>query len=220
MRRITARRSSLVARRSSPGARVAPLDGFRALRYALRITDTNSPTEGTMNRILMVVAMSCLAGSVAAQSGTPTPKPGAGGPRTDLANDEAIRALYGQFVAAWNAHDAKKLASFYAIDGDTMEPDGMVAKGRDEVQKHFAEEHAMAFKDTELKLTVDSVWFLAADVALVDGTYVVMGAVDPNGRPLPPRKGLLHSVLIQEGGTWYVAASRSMIPIPLPWRPK
>jgi uncharacterized protein (TIGR02246 family) len=174
-----------------------------------------------MHRILMVVAMLlCLAGSVAAQPGTPTPKPGAGGPRTDLVNDEAIRKLYGQFVAAWNAHDPKQMASFYTIDGDTTEPDGMVAKGRDEVQKHFAEEHAAAFKDTEIKLTVDTVWFLAADVALVDGTYIVIGAVDPNGRPLPPRKGLLSSVLIKEDGTWHVAASRSMIPIPLPWRPK
>jgi hypothetical protein len=30
----------------------------------------------------------------------------------------------------------------------------------------------------------------------------------------------LTSVLIKEDGTWRVAASRSMIPIPLPWRPK
>ena len=108
----------------------------------------------------------------------------------------------------------------HAIDGDLMEPDGMTAKHRDEVEKHFAEEHAGPFKNTELKLTIDSVWFAGADVALVDGTYMVMGAVDPNGQPLPPRKGLLTSVLIKEDGTWHVAASRSMIPIPLPWRPK
>ena len=29
-----------------------------------------------------------------------------------------------------------------------------MAKGRDEVEKHFADEHAAAFKDTEIKLTV------------------------------------------------------------------
>jgi len=173
-----------------------------------------------MKRILMVAAVLCLAGLAAAQTPAPKAKPGAGGPRSDLANDDAIRALYGKFVAAWNAHDPKAMAAFYAIDGDTMEPDGMSAKGRPEVEKHFAEEHASAFKNTELKLTVDSVWFATADVALVDGTYVVIGAVDPNGQPLPPRKGLLTSVLIKEDGTWHVAASRSMIPIPLPWRPK
>jgi hypothetical protein len=55
---------------------------------------------------------------------------------------------------------------------------------------------------------------------MVDGTYMVIGAVDPNGQALPPRKGLLTSVLIKEDGNWRVAASRSMIPIPLPWRPQ
>jgi uncharacterized protein (TIGR02246 family) len=173
-----------------------------------------------MKRILMIAAALCLAGTVAAQTTTPKAKPGAGGPSSDLANDEAIRKLYGEFVAAWNAHDAQKIASYFTIDGDLMEPDGAAAKGRDEIAKHYAEEHAFAFKNTELKLTVDSVWFITGDVALVDGTYVVLGAVDPNGQPLPARKGLLTSVLIKEHGTWHVAASRSMIPIPLPWRPK
>jgi uncharacterized protein (TIGR02246 family) len=174
-----------------------------------------------MKRVLMIAAMLCLAGgTVAAQSATPKARVGAGGPRSDLVNDETIRKVYAEFVTAWNAHDAKKMANMYAIDGDLMEPDGMTAKHRDEVEKHFAEEHAGPFKNTELKLTIDSVWFAGADVALVDGTYMVMGAVDPNGQPLPPRKGLLTSVLIKEDGTWHVAASRSMIPIPLPWRPK
>ena len=172
-----------------------------------------------MQRILIVTALFCVTGVALAQT-TPRVKPGAGGPRSDLVNDDAIRKLYADFTAAWNAHDAAKLASFYTIDGDTVEPDGVTAKGREEVEKHFATEHGAAFKDTELKLTVDSVWFISADVALVDGTYAVVGAVDPNGQPLPPRKGLLTSVLLKEHGAWHVAASRSMIPIPLPWRPR
>ena len=171
-----------------------------------------------MKRILLVTALLCVTGAAVGQ--TPKARPGAGGPRTDLVNDEAIRKLYADFTAAWNTHDAAKLASFYTIDGDTVEPDGVTARGHDEVEKHFATEHAAAFKDTELKLTVDSVWFISGDVALVDGTYAVVGAVDPNGQQLPPRKGLMTSVLLKEHGTWHVAASRSMIPIPLPWRPR
>jgi uncharacterized protein (TIGR02246 family) len=171
--------------------------------------------------MFVLLAAAVLAASEAqAQANTPKPHPGAGGPRSDVANDAAIRKLYGEFTAAWNAHDPKKMASFWALDGDTIEPDGMVAKGRPEVERHFAEEQAAAMKDSTLKLTVDAVWFVSADVALVDGTYVVLNAKDPNGRPLPPRKGLVSSVVIREDGTWHVAASRSMIPIPLPWRPK
>jgi uncharacterized protein (TIGR02246 family) len=172
-----------------------------------------------MKQMLLIAVLLVVAGGVRAQSDTPKPHPGAGGPRSDLANEAMIRKLYADFIAAWNAHDPKKMASYWALDGDTIEPDGMVAKGRAELEKHFAEEQATAMKDSTLKLTVDAVWFVTADVALVDGTYVVLNAHDPNGQPLPPRKGLVSSVVIHEEGTWHVAASRSMIPIPLPWRP-
>src|SRR5574337_96430 len=97
-----------------------------------------------MKRILMGVAILCTAAAVAAQAPTVKPRPGAGGPHTDLANEEQIRKLYAEFTAAWNAHDPKKMASFWAIDGDTTEPDGMSAKGRDEVEKHFAIEQSGA----------------------------------------------------------------------------
>src|SRR5512139_3996444 len=166
-----------------------------------------------MKQMLLFAVLLVVAGGVQAQSTTPKPHPGAGGPRSDLASEVAIRKLYADFTAAWNAHDPKKMASFWALDGDTIEPDGMVAKGDAELEKHFAEEQATAMKDSTLKLTVDAVWFVTADVALVDGTYVVLNAHDPNGQPLPPRKGLVTSVVIREHGAWHVAASRSMIPI-------
>jgi uncharacterized protein (TIGR02246 family) len=170
--------------------------------------------------LVLFAVVALVAGGAQAQSKTPRPHPGAGGPRSDVQNDAAIRGLYAEFTKAWNDHDARKMASFWALDGDTVEPDGMVAKGRAEVEKHFAEEQSTAMKDSTLKLTVDAVWFVTADVALVDGTYVVLNAHDPNGQQLPPRKGLVTSVVIREEGTWHVAASRSMIPIPLPWRPR
>ncbi len=173
-----------------------------------------------MKQMLVLFAVLLMvAGRVQAQASTPKPHPGAGGPRSDLANEQTIRKLYMDFTAAWNDHDPKKMAAFWSLDGDTVEPDGMAAKGRNEVEKHFAEEQSTAMKESTLKLTIDSVWFVTADVALVDGSYVVLNAHDPNGQQLPPRKGLVTSVVIRENGTWHVAASRSMIPIPLPWRP-
>jgi uncharacterized protein (TIGR02246 family) len=175
-----------------------------------------------MRQVLLIVAvlLAVGAGATQAQTNTPRAHPGAGGPRSDLAADAAIRKLYAEFTAAWDAHDPKKMASYWALDGDVTEPDGMVAKGRNEVEKHFATEQEAAFKDSTLKLTIESVWFPSAEVAMVDGSYMVLNALDPNGQPLPPRKGLVSAVLIKEDGTWHVAASRSMIPVPLPWRPR
>ncbi|MFN8641662.1 MAG: SgcJ/EcaC family oxidoreductase [Candidatus Binatia bacterium] len=170
--------------------------------------------------IMLFAVLLMVAGSVQAQPGTPRPHPGAGGPRMDQIHDKEIRQLFADFAAAWNAHDPRKMASFWTLDGDTIEPDGMSAKGRDEVEKHFAEEQATAMKESEIKLVIDSVWFVTWDVALVDGSYVLLNVRDPNGQPLPPRKGLLSAVVLHENEKWHVAASRSMIPIPLPWRPR
>jgi hypothetical protein len=151
-----------------------------------------------MKRVLMIAAVLCLAGgTVAAQSATPKARVGAGGPRSDLVNDETIRKVYAEFVTAWNAHDAKKMANMYAIDGDLMEPDGMTAKHRDEVEKHFAEEHAGRSR-TPSSSSRSTRCGSPAPTWPRRRHLHGHGCGRSNGQPLPPRKGLLTSVLIKK----------------------
>jgi len=143
-----------------------------------------------------------------------------GGTAADVKSQQAIRDLYTEFVTAWNKHDVAAMASRWAIDGDQVEPDGQVAKGRDEVTALLTRQHGTVFKNTTLTLTVKSVWMISDTVALVDGTYELSGALLPDGTPIPPRKGMLTSVLMQEKNTWAIAASRLMVPTVLPYKPK
>lgn len=136
----------------------------------------------------------------------------------DAVDSAAVTSLYAEFTEAFNQHDPEAMASIWAIDGDHVEPDGTVAKGRQEVEALFRKEHELIFKDAELSLSIRSVWFMRPGVALADGTYRIEGAVDPKGEPLGPREGMLTSVLLEEDGTWKVAASRLMLPVPLVWR--
>jgi uncharacterized protein (TIGR02246 family) len=138
--------------------------------------------------------------------------------RSDLVNEGTIRKLYAAFTAAWNKHDATAMGKMWAIDGDHLEPDGHLAKGRDAVTKLFAAQHSSVFKDTKLTLTLEDVWFITGDVALIDGSYEVVGAKLPDGKEIPPRKGHLTSVLMKEQDTWWIAASRLMIPTHLPYK--
>lgn len=170
-----------------------------------------------MRQLLIMVAVACVAATAVAQN--PAPKSDAGKLKSDVMNEEAIRKLYDQFIAAWNKHDAKGMAAMWVEDGDEVEPDGHVAKGRAELTKMLGMQHESVMKKTKLTLTIDSVWFVSADVALVDGTYEVAGIVAPDGKELPPRKGRLSSILLNERGKWSIAASRLMIPAPLPWKP-
>jgi uncharacterized protein (TIGR02246 family) len=138
--------------------------------------------------------------------------------RSDQKNESMIRKLYADFQAAWNRHDAKALGEMWTLDGDHIEPDGTVAKGRDAVTALFAKEHGSVFKGSTLSLTIDDVWFITADVALVDGRYELGGAALPDGTAIPARKGRLSAIFLREGGKWAITASRLMIPTELPYK--
>ena len=141
-----------------------------------------------------------------------------GGLKSDLASEEAVRALYKEFNAAWNRHDVPAMGRMWALDGDHQEPDGHTAKGRTAVQSLIQRQHDSVFKKTSLDLTIDSVWFITGETALVDGRYEISGIRDPNGVALAPRKGHLTSILLKEGERWSIAASRLMIPTELPYK--
>jgi len=137
---------------------------------------------------------------------------------SDQVHEKSIRALYERFEAAWNRHDAKALGEMWALDGDHQEPDGRMVKGREEIEALLAKQQASVFSKTELTLKIKDVWFMTADVALVDGFYSVSGIRDPKGNELPARSGHITSVLMRERGEWLIAASRLMIPAGLPWK--
>lgn len=141
-----------------------------------------------------------------------------GGTTADVKNEKAIREVYADFANDWNKHDVAKLAARWAIDGDHVEPDGTVAKGREAVTALLTKQHASVFKNSTLELKVNTVWIMSDTVALVDGTYELSGAVLPDGTAIPPRKGLLTSVLLLDKGNWAIAASRLMIPTSLPYK--
>jgi uncharacterized protein (TIGR02246 family) len=169
-----------------------------------------------MRRLLAIAVAIVL--SVGAMSGIASAQSNEGSIRSDLVNEGTIRTLYEAFTAAWNKHDTTAMAAMWAIDGDHLEPDGRLAKGREAVSKLFAAQHDSVFKKTTLKLTLDDVWFITGDVALIDGNYEVTGAVLPDGTAIPPRKGHLTSVLMKEQDRWWIAASRLMIPTHLPYK--
>jgi uncharacterized protein (TIGR02246 family) len=174
----------------------------------------------TMTTIAAVATLLYLTAPARAEEAQPKEIQGLGGLSTDLKNENTIRKLYADFMAAWNKHQPKEMAAFWAIDGDNMEPDGRHAKGKAEVEKLFTEEQKSVFKDSTINLTIETVWFPDAETALVDGTYTLSGVKDLQGGAVPTRRGHLTAVLIREDNKWMVAAGRAMIPVPLSYREK
>ena len=131
------------------------------------------------------------------------------------ADEAAIRQLSNDFFAAWTHHDVKAMAATFAEDADIINPFGRVAKGRAEIEKLFAEEHAGPFKGTSYEATV-SVRIMAPGVALGDWEATVTGMHDASGQALPPFKHHVAAVYVKKGGRWLAAAGRPYAFLPPP----
>jgi uncharacterized protein (TIGR02246 family) len=108
------------------------------------------------------------------------------------------------------------MASFWAPDGDLLNPFGRWAKGRDEVAKLLTEEQSTFMKATTFTTNAVMVRTLAPGVVLADWDFTIAGIVAPDGSSIPVQKFHAANVWIKKGGTWSVMAARPMLPMALP----
>jgi uncharacterized protein (TIGR02246 family) len=128
----------------------------------------------------------------------------------------AIDHLNHEFVTAWNAHDAKKMAAVWAENGDLINPFGKKASNRAGVEKIFQEEQAGVMKASTYKIESFSMRELNHATAIGDWDSVVTGMVDPAGKPLPPFPHHVTVVYVNEGGHWWAGAVRAHSNPPAP----
>ena len=152
----------------------------------------------TLPKFPAVVVLSLLALPMLAQSPT--------------ADEKDIRAIAAQLQDAWNKHDAKMLSHLFLTDGDYVSSTGRTARGRDEVEKAFAQQWAGVYKGTKITVTTTTVHFVRKDVAIADGAFDISGMRDSSGKVLGARSGLSSIVAAKKGDRWYIAALRGMVP--------
>lgn len=128
------------------------------------------------------------------------------------ADEKDVRAIASQLQQAWNKADARMLADLFLTDGDYVSSTGRTARGRDEVEKAFAQQWAGLYKGTKITLTTTTVHFVRKDVAIADGAFDITGMKDHAGKSLGTRSGLSTVVAAKKGDRWYVAALRGMVP--------
>jgi len=130
------------------------------------------------------------------------------------AKDEAgIRKVFAEFAEAWAKDDAKGMASYWAADGDLINPQGKRANGRAEIEALLADEHATMFKGTQITFGEGTIHFVKPDVAVFTTTYEVPGAHGPD---MIAKGGLLTAVMVKKNGKWWTLSARPMVPLPPP----
>ena len=139
-----------------------------------------------MRRILVMLCLACIASTVAAQGGR--------------ADDAAIRAYVASYASAINKRDAAAVAALFATDGDIVALDEPPAAGREAVRKSTVTQLASWAATRRITLTVRSIRYLAADVAIAEV------AAQFNEGSVREDRGT--NVLVKRNGVWLLAALR------------
>jgi len=119
----------------------------------------------------------------------------------DRAADEAaIRAGVAASEAAINGRDFAALAAQFVPDGDAIVVSSPKSTGPEAIRRTFETGWADAPADRQISITVDSIRFLTADIAVVD-----MSARFSAGEPTQDRAT---SIVVRRDGAWRTATLR------------
>ena len=123
---------------------------------------------------------------------------------SDAAGDEkAVRDLVQRYVDARDKRDATALAALFTADADQFTTSGEWRRGRDAI---VAGALASSQRNPGARtIAVETVRFIAPDIALADGGYTIAGgdAARPMWTTILARR---------EAGGWRIAAIRNALP--------
>jgi uncharacterized protein (TIGR02246 family) len=154
--------------------------------------------------ILLTTTFVAMAWNVTAQQ---TPKAAVVVPSTTISHqqdEQVIRQIAADFVKAYNAKDAKTIASLHTTDAEIVDEDGNVFQGRENIEKVFTG----IFKETpksKMEISMKSIRFVSPTTAIEDGTSTV--TLDANEAPDKSRYMVVH---IKQDGKWQMASARDI----------
>ena len=140
-----------------------------------------------------------VAGLLGAGSWTALAQPAAKG---NAEQEAAILKRAEAFVEAFQKGDAKALAAFWSPDGDYTDELGRNLKGRDAIERAFADLFAEN-QGLKLRIDVTSLRFITPDVAIEDGTTAVL---HPDNAP--PSRARYTTVHVRRDGQWSLESVR------------
>ena len=129
-------------------------------------------------------------------------------------DEPAIRDLETRLQEAWNRHDAKTYASFFAEDGDCVNVVGWWWKGRPQIEKKVADAHVLMFRESMVTNDEIHFRFLTSEIAVVHVRWSMVGNRNPDGTPGPPRRGIQTHILQKQAGKWWIVAFNNVDSIP------
>jgi uncharacterized protein (TIGR02246 family) len=163
-----------------------------------------------------MAAIPLLAGAAETKTASKRAPMAAASGTVDAGTKAAIDKRMQEFVAAWNNHDAKAMAAVWATNCDLINPFGMKASGRAEIEKLFEGEQGGVMKTTTYTVSSESLRKIAGGAVVMDIDSVINGMMDPAGKALPPFTHHVTMIYVHEGGQWRATVVRAFQLLPPP----
>jgi uncharacterized protein (TIGR02246 family) len=122
-----------------------------------------------------------------------------------VAGEAAIRAVVQEYLHARESQDSKILASLFTAEADQLVSSGEWRKGREEVVRGTLQSSQRTGGNRSV--SIESVRFVAPDVALADGRYDLTGLAGNETRRM-----WTTFLLTRSADGWRIAAIRNMLP--------
>ena len=119
-------------------------------------------------------------------------------------DEQAIRQVLVDFVAAWNQHDMSLWSPLFTDDADFVVISAKHLKGRDEIISYHDALHKGPFKEHKMKAAWVDMRFLRDDVAVGHVKF------EP-GNGKTKRTALATAVLVKRNGNWLIAAFQNTL---------
>jgi uncharacterized protein (TIGR02246 family) len=124
-------------------------------------------------------------------------RPAAERPLTNKPDEEkAIRATVSEFVAAFNAGDAKKLMDLFTEDAEVVDENGEVVRGKGAIEANFTATFAEN-PGIKIVIEIEALRFVTADAALERGRTITTIPGDP-----VPETGTYTVLYVKQNGRW------------------
>ena len=126
-------------------------------------------------------------------------------PRKD---ERAIRAVAAHWQDDWNHHNFKALASLFAVDGDYVNDEGLLLRGRAEVANWYAGDHRQMYLGSRWTTYEFTFRFLQQDIAIIHARWTVSGDLDQKGLPRKRRSGISTWLRVKLGDGWKIRTAQ------------
>jgi uncharacterized protein (TIGR02246 family) len=116
------------------------------------------------------------------------------------ADEDAVRAIHGRMIDAWNAGDAAAFAAPFTDEADFIAFEGTHLKGRGEIASFHRQVFDTVVKGTRLEGEVKFVRFLSTAVAVMHSAVrvILQGQTEAS----PSRDSMQLTVVAKRDGEW------------------